>query len=146
MPPLEGIALLAAAVGSGLVAGLCFAFASFVLRAFDRLGAPQAIRAMQSVNAAILRSSAMGVWCAGFPGAKRSRNHSRSCAKESGSAPSTSGSPGRGSIRGALIGALSVGVFTLGLRLMGADAQWTTLLIGVLIIAAVAVMLRFARP
>jgi len=46
---------------------------------------------------------------------------------------------GRGSIMGALFGALIVGVFTLGLRLMGADAQWTTLLIGVLIIAAVAV-------
>jgi len=46
---------------------------------------------------------------------------------------------GRGSVLGALFGALIVGVFTLGLRLMGADAQWTSLLIGVLIIAAVAV-------
>ena len=46
---------------------------------------------------------------------------------------------GRGSILGALFGALIVGVFTLGLRLLGADAQWTYLLIGALIIAAVAV-------
>lgn len=46
---------------------------------------------------------------------------------------------GRGSIMGSLFGALIVGVFTLGLRLMGADAQWTFLLIGMLIIAAVAV-------
>ena len=46
---------------------------------------------------------------------------------------------GRGSILGAFFGALIVGVFTLGLRLSGADAQWTFLLIGVLIIAAVAV-------
>ena len=46
---------------------------------------------------------------------------------------------GRGSILGAFFGALIVGVFTLGLRLLGADAQWTFLLIGVLIIAAVAV-------
>jgi fructose transport system permease protein len=46
---------------------------------------------------------------------------------------------GRGSILGALFGALIVGVFTLGLRLLGADAQWTYLLIGLLIIAAVAV-------
>jgi fructose transport system permease protein len=46
---------------------------------------------------------------------------------------------GRGSILGALFGALIVGVFTLGLRLSGADAQWTFLLIGALIIAAVAV-------
>ncbi len=46
---------------------------------------------------------------------------------------------GRGSVLGMLFGALIVGVFTLGLRLMGADAQWTYLLIGVLIIGAVAV-------
>lgn len=46
---------------------------------------------------------------------------------------------GRGSILGALFGALIVGVFSLGLRLMGADAQWTYFFIGVLIIAAVTV-------
>ncbi len=46
---------------------------------------------------------------------------------------------GRGSIMGTLFGALIVGVFTLGLRLLGADVQWTYFLIGVLIIAAVAV-------
>ncbi|HET8904168.1 MAG TPA: ABC transporter permease [Saccharospirillum sp.] len=45
---------------------------------------------------------------------------------------------GRGSILGTLYGALIVGVFTLGLRLLGADAQWTYLLIGILIIGAVA--------
>ena len=46
---------------------------------------------------------------------------------------------GRGSIMGMLFAALIVGVFSLGLRLLGADAQWPYLLIGVLIIAAVAV-------
>lgn len=46
---------------------------------------------------------------------------------------------GRGSIMGMLFGALIVGVFGLGLRLIGTDPQWTFLLIGVLIIAAVAV-------
>ncbi|MDA7424842.1 ABC transporter permease [Thalassococcus lentus] len=46
---------------------------------------------------------------------------------------------GRGSILGALFGALIVGVFELGLRMSGADPQWTFLLIGVLIIGAVAV-------
>jgi len=45
---------------------------------------------------------------------------------------------GRGSILGALFGALIVGVFSLGLRLIGTDPQWTYLLIGVLIILAVA--------
>ena len=46
---------------------------------------------------------------------------------------------GRGSIVGAFFGALIVGVFELGLRMAGADAQWTFLLIGMLIIGAVAV-------
>jgi fructose transport system permease protein len=46
---------------------------------------------------------------------------------------------GRGSILGMLFGALIVGVFGLGLRLAGTDPQWTFLLIGVLIIAAVAI-------
>ncbi|WP_347310724.1 ABC transporter permease [Defluviimonas sp. SAOS-178_SWC] len=46
---------------------------------------------------------------------------------------------GRGSIIGMFLGALIVGVFEMGLRMAGADAQWTYLLIGVLIIAAVAV-------
>ncbi len=46
---------------------------------------------------------------------------------------------GRGSILGMLFGALIVGVFSLGLRLMGTDPQWTYLLIGLLIIIAVAV-------
>lgn len=62
MLSLSEITALAAALGSGLVAGLCYAFGSFVLRSFDSLGAQQAIRAMQAVNATILRSSAMWVW------------------------------------------------------------------------------------
>jgi fructose transport system permease protein len=46
---------------------------------------------------------------------------------------------GRGSIMGMFFGALIVGVFELGLRLLGTDPQWTYLLIGALIIGAVAV-------
>ena len=45
---------------------------------------------------------------------------------------------GRGSILGMMFGALIDGVFSLGLRLMGTDPQWTYLLIGLLIITAVA--------
>ncbi|PRX46564.1 putative membrane protein [Prauserella shujinwangii] len=41
---------LAATLGSGLVAGVLFAFSSFVLRAFRLLPAAQGIAAMQSVN------------------------------------------------------------------------------------------------
>lgn len=46
---------------------------------------------------------------------------------------------GRGSILGMIFGALIVGVFSLGLRLIGTDPQWTYLLIGLLIISAVAI-------
>ena len=46
---------------------------------------------------------------------------------------------GRGSIVGAFFGALIVGVFELGLRMAGADPQWTFMLIGMLIIAAVTI-------
>ena len=46
---------------------------------------------------------------------------------------------GRGSILGMMFGALIVGVFTLGLNMYGTDPQWTYLMIGTLIILAVAV-------
>ncbi len=46
---------------------------------------------------------------------------------------------GRGSIVGMFFGALIVGVFEMGLRLVGTDPQWTFFLIGVLIIFAVAI-------
>jgi uncharacterized membrane protein len=62
MPSLTEVAVLAAMLGSGLVAGLCFAFASFIMRSFDRLGTRQAVRAMQAINAGILRSTAMPIW------------------------------------------------------------------------------------
>ncbi|MEM8755381.1 MAG: ABC transporter permease, partial [Pseudomonadota bacterium] len=44
---------------------------------------------------------------------------------------------GRGSVFGALCGALIVGVFSLGLRMAGTDPQWTYMMIGFLIIVAV---------
>jgi len=46
---------------------------------------------------------------------------------------------GRGSILGALFGALIVNVFQLGLPMAGFDSQWTFLMIGILIIGAVAI-------
>ena len=46
---------------------------------------------------------------------------------------------GRGSILGMIFGALIVGLFSLGLRLLGTDPQYTYMMIGVLIILAVAV-------
>jgi fructose transport system permease protein len=46
---------------------------------------------------------------------------------------------GRGSILGMLFGALTVGVLGLGLRVAGADPQWTYLGIGLLMIVAVVI-------
>jgi len=46
---------------------------------------------------------------------------------------------GRGSILGTLLGAMIVGVVSMGLNMLGADPQWKVFLTGVLIIAAVAV-------
>ena len=43
---------VAAAVGSGVVAGVFFAFSTFVMRALGRLPAPQGIAAMQAINVA----------------------------------------------------------------------------------------------
>jgi len=43
-----------AALGSGLMAGLFFVFSTFMMTALARLGAPQGIAAMQSVNVTIL--------------------------------------------------------------------------------------------
>jgi len=45
---------------------------------------------------------------------------------------------GRGSILGTIFGALTVTCFSLGLRLVGSNPQWTYLMIGVLTISAVA--------
>ena len=67
MALLEQALLLTAILGSGVVAGLCFAFASFVMHALDDLGPPAAIRAMQSINARILESLAMPIWLGTVP-------------------------------------------------------------------------------
>ena len=58
---------------------------------------------------------------------------------QTGSAASRPKGAGLSSIMGALFGALIVGVFELGLRMAGADPQWTFMLIGMLIIGAVTV-------
>ncbi len=53
---------LAAALGSGLVAGVFFAFSAFVMKAFSRLPALQGIGAMQSVNVVVLNPCFLGVF------------------------------------------------------------------------------------
>ena len=62
MVPITNIALIAAALGSGLIAGIFFAFSTFIMQAFARLSAEQGIAAMQSINTTILRSPFMAVF------------------------------------------------------------------------------------
>lgn len=54
MTRLMFVVTLAAALGSGLMAGLFFAFSTSVMSALGRIPAPQGIAAMQSINVTIL--------------------------------------------------------------------------------------------
>ena len=53
---LMTLLLTIAAIGAGLMAGIYFAFSSFIMRSLDRLGAANAADAMNAINEVILRS------------------------------------------------------------------------------------------
>ncbi|MCG8463036.1 MAG: DUF1772 domain-containing protein [Holophagales bacterium] len=50
------VMLWAAAISSGLMAGVYLAFSTFIMAAFDRIPASHAVSAMNSINKVILRS------------------------------------------------------------------------------------------
>jgi uncharacterized membrane protein len=52
--------ILLAALGSGLVGGVFFAFSTFIMQALDRLPAANAIAAMQSINRVVLNPVFLG--------------------------------------------------------------------------------------
>ena len=54
---------LLAALGSGLIAGVFFAFSSFVMRALSALPSQQGIAAMQSINVAVLNPVFLSLFC-----------------------------------------------------------------------------------
>ncbi|MBB2755303.1 UNVERIFIED_ORG: putative membrane protein [Rhizobium aethiopicum] len=56
------LSLIAAAIGSGLVAGIFFAFSTFIMTAFSRIPAEQGIAAMNSINVTIVRSPFMALF------------------------------------------------------------------------------------
>ncbi|ANL70574.1 hypothetical protein AMC83_CH00540 [Rhizobium phaseoli] len=56
------LSLVAAALGSGLVAGIFFAFSTFIMTAFSRIPAEQGIAAMNSINVTIVRSPFMALF------------------------------------------------------------------------------------
>jgi uncharacterized membrane protein len=53
---------LVAALGSGLIAGVFFAFSTFVMKALARLPAPAGIAAMQSINVVVINPLFLGVF------------------------------------------------------------------------------------
>ncbi|MBB6486551.1 DUF1772 domain-containing protein [Rhizobium lusitanum] len=60
--PITNIALIIAALSSGLLAGVYFAFSTFVMQSFARLPVDQGIAAMQSINVTIVRSPFIAVF------------------------------------------------------------------------------------
>jgi uncharacterized membrane protein len=56
------ILILFSALGSGLVAGVFFAFSTFVMKALARLPAAQGIAAMQSINIVVINPIFLGVF------------------------------------------------------------------------------------
>ena len=66
------IAAFVAAIGCGLVAGIFFAFSSFVMPALGRIPPEQGINAMQSINIVVLNASFLslfvgtGILCLGL--------------------------------------------------------------------------------
>jgi uncharacterized membrane protein len=58
---LDALALVAA-LGSGLIAGVFFAFSTFVMKALARLAPAEGIAAMQSINVVVLNPWFLGVF------------------------------------------------------------------------------------
>ena len=54
--------ILVSALGCGLIAGVFFAFSSFVMKALSRIPAAQGIAAMQSINVVVLNPVFLGVF------------------------------------------------------------------------------------
>jgi uncharacterized membrane protein len=59
---LVTILLWAAALSSGLMAGVYFAFSGFIMKAFGKIEPAQSVAAMNSINEVILRSLFMPVF------------------------------------------------------------------------------------
>jgi uncharacterized membrane protein len=60
--PFVTVLLWAAALSSGLMAGVYFAFSGFIMKAFARIEPAQSVAAMNSINEVILRSLFMPVF------------------------------------------------------------------------------------
>ncbi len=59
---LHNVLILVAIIGSGLIAGVFFAFSTFVMKALSRLTVKEGIRAMQAINITVLNPWFLGVF------------------------------------------------------------------------------------
>jgi len=59
---VETVLTLAAALGAGLIAGVFFAFSSFIMPALSARPAPESVAAMQSINVKVLNRSFLGTF------------------------------------------------------------------------------------
>jgi uncharacterized membrane protein len=62
MSELEVVLVIASAVGSAVIAGVFFAFSTFVMTALGRLPASQGIAAMQHINITVINPWFLGVF------------------------------------------------------------------------------------
>jgi len=58
---MQNILILISALGCGLIAGVFFAFSSFIMGAFGKLPPNQGIAAMQSINVVVINPVFLGV-------------------------------------------------------------------------------------
>ena len=62
MSSLTAIAAVAALLGSALIAGVFFAFSSFIMKALANVPSSEGIAAMQSINVVVLNPSFLGTF------------------------------------------------------------------------------------
>ena len=59
---LLDLPVLIAAIGSFLIAGVFYAFSTFVMQALARLAVPEGIRAMQAINVTVINPLFLGIF------------------------------------------------------------------------------------
>lgn len=62
MVSLLDLSVLVAAIGSFLIAGVFYAFSTFVMQALARLPVPEGIRAMQAINVTVINPLFLGIF------------------------------------------------------------------------------------
>lgn len=62
MISLLKLPVLVAAIGSFLIAGIFYAFSTFIMQALGRVPVPEGIRAMQTINTAIINPFFLGIF------------------------------------------------------------------------------------